>query len=242
MISITSSSDYTAPGGVLPLEFDLRRAAVIGIDLHRGHLDAKIATMPLPPETAARVVTANRRLFQLAREHRVPVIHLVLGCRELPGVGRENLAQPFKSGLLAQKRNMLVGREGRLLDHNLVGSPQTEIMPELGPEPQDYVINYKRRMSSYYGTDLDILLRGLDVDTVLITGVNTNTCVQMASMESYCRDLRVVVVEECVNSMDGEALHNFALQNISRRLGWVIRLADIQSAISAETKAAAHSA
>jgi isochorismate hydrolase len=71
------------------------------------------------------------------------------------------------------------------------------------------------------------------VDTVLITGVNTNTCVQMASMESYCRDLRVVVVQECVDSMDGEQLHDFALRNISRRLGWVVRLGDLESAIGA---------
>jgi nicotinamidase-related amidase len=105
-------------------------------------------------------------------------------------------------------------------------------MPELGPEPEDFVIDYKRRMSSFYGTDLELLLRTLGVETVVITGVNTNTCVQCAAMEAYNRDFQVVVVRECVASMDGEDLHLFALANIGRRLGWVVSLDQLEQVLS----------
>lgn len=226
--------DPTPLGGPLPLRLNPRTTAVVGIDLHRGHLDPDIATMPLLVETCRAVVDANRNLFSFARSCEIPVIHVVLRCRMIPGLGRENLAQPLKQALLAEDRPMLQGRNGDLKQHNLEGSPQTEIMPELGPEPGDYVIDYKRRMSAFYGTDLELLLRTLGVRTVVITGVNTNTCVQCAAMEAYNRDLQVIVVKECVASMDGEEFHHFALANIGRRLGWVVSLEELESALTAE--------
>jgi nicotinamidase-related amidase len=179
---------------------------------------------------------ANRKLFAFARSQDIPVIHVVLKCRVIPGLGRENLVQPLKQALLAGDRPMLRGRHGDLNQHNLEGSPQTEIMPELGPKPGDYVIDYKRRMSAFYGTDLELLLRTLKAQTVIITGVNTNTCVQCAAMEVYNRDLQVVVVKECVASMDGEEFHHFALANIGRRLGWVVSLAELEETLMADQR------
>ena len=45
------------------LGVDRPNAAVIAIDLHRGHLDMAVATMPTAPDVAARVIAANKRLF-----------------------------------------------------------------------------------------------------------------------------------------------------------------------------------
>lgn len=42
---------------------DTPKAAIIEIDLHRGHLDMEIATMPTSPEVAKQVIAANKRLF-----------------------------------------------------------------------------------------------------------------------------------------------------------------------------------
>jgi biuret amidohydrolase len=224
--------DPTPIGGALPLKLQPTRTAVIGIDLHRGHLDPAVATMPLPSATCVEVVEANRRLFGLARTLGMPVIHVILQCRTIPGLGRENLVQPFKQALLEAKRPILQDRHSDLHHHNLEGSPQSELMPQLGPEPGDFIINYKRRMSSFYGTDLEILLRTLKIESVIITGVNTNTCVQCAAMEAYNRDLQVIVVKQCVASMDGEAFHDFALANIGRRLGWVVTLEQIEWALT----------
>ena len=111
--------------------------------------------------------------------------------------------------------------EGTL--HNLIGSVQCELMPELGPEPGDHIVDSKKTQSIYYGTEMDVLLGTfLDVDTLILMGINTNTCVQCAAFESMNRGFQVVVLEDCVGSMYGEDLHEAALQNIARCLGWVL--------------------
>lgn len=55
------------------------RTAVVTIDMHRGHLDPAVATMPLPAEAAARVTAANAVLVRAARARGVPVVHVVTG-------------------------------------------------------------------------------------------------------------------------------------------------------------------
>jgi nicotinamidase-related amidase len=51
--------------------------AVVTIDVHRGHLDPAVATMPLAADRATRVVAANGRLVAAARDHGQPVGHVV---------------------------------------------------------------------------------------------------------------------------------------------------------------------
>ena len=48
------------------LGVDHPRAAIVAIDLHRGHLDMDVATMPTSPEIARQVIAANKRLFDWA--------------------------------------------------------------------------------------------------------------------------------------------------------------------------------
>jgi biuret amidohydrolase len=65
--------------------------AVIGIDLHRGHLDPAVATMPLEARRAAILVAANRKFFSAARQVGVPIVHLVTSYRDVAEI-RSNLA------------------------------------------------------------------------------------------------------------------------------------------------------
>lgn len=55
------------------------------------------------------------------------------------------------------------------------GTPGVDIYPELAPEPGEHVIK-KHRYSGFFGTDLDIVLREWDVDTVIISGTTTENC------------------------------------------------------------------
>jgi len=69
---------------------------------------------------------------------------------------------------------------GRELDgaegiHLLEGDPGTDIDPALGVQPDDYVIR-KRRYSCFFGTELEILLKGLGVDTLILIGGHTDVC------------------------------------------------------------------
>jgi nicotinamidase-related amidase len=83
-------------------------------------------------------------------------------------------------------------------------------------------VNNKKRLNCFTNTDLEHLLRILGVKTIVLTGINTNTCVLNTAFSALDRDFAVVVISDCVASMYGEDLHVFALQNIARCIGWVL--------------------
>ena len=91
---------------------------------------------------------------------------------------------------------------GRELDgvegvHCLEGAPGTELWPTLTPGDDDYFIP-KRRYSCFFGTDLEILLRGLGVDTLVLIGALTDVCVHYTFADAHQRDFHCRVVEDCV--------------------------------------------
>lgn len=209
------------------LEMDPQRTAVILVDAHRGHLDPAVATMPVAPEVAYRVREALARLVRGARDLGVMVIHVVMTHRRIPYPGAESMANPFWRAVEAARQSLTPDRPSTISGHNLEGSPQVEILPELGPEPTDYVIRTKKRLSAFYGTDLEILLRIHRIETVILAGINTNTCVLCTAFDAFNHDLRVVVAEDAVASMYGEDLHVFGLENVARCLGWVLPVDEI---------------
>jgi nicotinamidase-related amidase len=209
------------------LQVDPHRTAVVLVDAHRGHLDLEVATMPVAPEDAGRVRAALAELVRGARARGVMVVHVVMTHRRIPYPGAESMTNPFWRAVEAARQSLTPGRPSTISGHNLEGSPQTEILPELGPEPTDYVIRTKKRLSAFYGTDLEFLLRTHGVETVVLAGINTNTCVLCTAFDAFNRDLRVIVAQDAVASMYGEDLHVFGLQNVARCLGWVLPVREI---------------
>jgi biuret amidohydrolase len=198
--------------------------AVVTIDMHRGHLDMDVATMPAKPEDARRVIANARQVLDLSRELKIPVIHVVLVYRRIPGLGSEGMVSPFWKAMHAaqgETDRLTPGRRSTVREHNVEGSPGTQIIPQLY-RPGDYVINNKKRLDCFYGTDLRQLLEVLKVESVVLMGINTNTCVLNTAFSAFNFDYRVVVLSDCVASMYGDDLHVLGLQNISRCLGWVI--------------------
>ena len=204
------------------LEIDPRHTAVITIDCQRSHLDLAVATMPVAPQAAASVVASTARLLRFARGCGMGVVHVLSQNRILPKGQPEALCNPFWAAVERSQHSLVPDRESNLSRHNLVGTVQTQLMPELGPEPGDVLVDRKRRLSIFRDTDLDLTLRELDVDTVILAGVDTSTSVLCAAFESQNRDLRTIVASDCVQSLYGDDLHFFGLQNVARCLGWVL--------------------
>jgi nicotinamidase-related amidase len=194
--------------------------AVIAIDLHRGHLDPEIATMPLEAGTAARVVAANARFLRWCRAASIPVFHCVATYRDAEEI-RANPGWRARAEDPSDLRN-------NVLIHNLKGSPGCTIMPEVF-DPSDFVIDAKKRYDCFFATDLDLSLRAHGVDTVLITGVNTNSCVLATSAAACCRDYAVVAVSDCVDTMDGPDFHQWALRLIGTAFGQVLSADEIMA-------------
>jgi biuret amidohydrolase len=206
------------------LTLDPSETAIVAIDMHRGHLDPAIATMPASPEDCERVVANAAALLDFARSRGVPVIHVILVHRRIPGLGSEAMTQPYWRAV-AEIRDatdrLSPGRPSTTTDHNIEGSPGTEIIPALY-RPGDFVIDNKKRLDCFMGTDLDMLLENVGARTVCLMGINTNTCVMNTAFTAFNKNYQVVVLSDCVASMYGEDLHVLGLQNVARCLGWVI--------------------
>ena len=104
---------------------------------------------------------------------------------------------------------------GRELDgaedvHLLEGDPGTEIAAQLGVRPHDYMIR-KRRYSCFFGTELEILLKGLGADTLILIGGHTDVCVHYTFVDAHQHDYFCRVVEDCVAGSSPEA-HEAALR------------------------------
>jgi nicotinamidase-related amidase len=218
---------------------DPARTAIITVDCHRGHLDPAIATMPVADDDGRRVLAGIARLLAVGRAAGMCVIHVILQNRLLRPGEVESMANPFWRALENARQSLTPTLPSTVRGHNLEGSRQTELMPELGPAEGDLLINTKRRLSVFRETDLDLLLRDERIETIVLCGVNTNTCVLCAAFEAFNRDLAVVVVSDCVASMYGDDLHFFGLENVARCLGWVLSLDEVEERLVAATTAVA---
>ena len=91
--------------------------------------------------------------------------------------------------------------------------------PAEGLEPQkgDYVVE-KMRMSAWEGTKLEVLLAGLGVDTIVVTGAWTNMSIEHTSRTGADKGFTMIVPEDGCSTMNADwhnASINFALQNVS---------------------------
>ncbi len=184
---------------------------VVAIDMHRGHLDPAVATLPLPAERCGPVIKRAAALFDGLRALGVPVVHVVTEYRD----PAEIAANPFWK---AVHDDPTKARKG-ILRHNLAGSPGTEIIHEL-LDPRDLVVRGKKRYSSFQATDLLFVLRRLGAKTLILAGINTSSCVLCAGFEATNLDFRVVIASDAVDSMDGEEMHRFALRLMGATVGW----------------------
>lgn len=194
---------------------DKVKAAAIAIDLHRGHLDLSVATMPVKSQDQAdRVLGHAAKLFDWCRDQDWPVIHLVTTYRDVPEIRSNPFWRTRADDPNATRKN--VER------HNLRGSPGCTVMPQVINHQKDWIVDTKKRYDCFVGTDLDFTLRAHGINTLFITGVNTNSCVLSTVAAACSKDYAVIVPSDCVDTMDDPALHDAALLCIRTALGFVM--------------------
>ena len=156
------------------------RPALIVIDIQKSTLDPipdEERSIPHMPDYAERMQN-TRLLIDECRTVRIPIIFI-------QEIHRANLID--------------FGREldGNETVHCLESNPLTELATdEMGIRPDDYKIQ-KRRYSAFYGTDLEILLKGLKVNTLILTGGLTDVCVHYTYADAHQGDYHCYVVENC---------------------------------------------
>lgn len=99
------------------------------------------------------------------------------------------------------------------LHHNVVGKPIVDL---LQPDDDDYFV-LKPKFSGFFATPLEILLTHLNVNTLILTGLAGNMCVQFTANDAYMRGYTLFVPSDCIASNTEEANHN-ALQSMKEVL------------------------
>ncbi len=115
-------------------------------------------------------------------------------------------------------------------EHCLEGTKGVVIISELTPEVHEFVI-IKRRYSGYYLTDLEVMMREFNRNTLIITGAATNVCVYATALDAMQRDVRAIVVSDGVAGTSVE-LHHAFLKNIDYVIGDVVSTEELISTLN----------
>lgn len=143
---------------------------------------------------ALEIIPTINQLSAAARSYRIPVIWICQEHRhQLTDFGREADISPI---------------------HCVEKTRGAALIDGLVRMPEDYTV-IKRRYSGFYNTDLEMLLRCLHVDTVVVTGIITDGCVLMTAMDAHTRDFYLRVVTDATATTDDEA-HQAALKIMAR--------------------------
>jgi biuret amidohydrolase len=162
---------------------DVDRTAVLVIDMQNDFVEEGA---PLEFPEGRRVIPAIRKVLDAARARDMAVVYAAhvhrRGGADM-GIHRD-LYPPVAAG-----KALVDGERG------------VEIHPELAPRPGEPVVK-KHRYNSFYATDLEIILRGLGVETVVLTGMTTECCVLGTARGALERGFRSVVVSDACASCD----------------------------------------
>jgi biuret amidohydrolase len=184
----------------------IERPALLLVDLENDIVKGKLA--PADADRTFGPVLANcRRLLDAARARGVPVIFTRIAFR--PGYADANPHSPAR----------------KMGDSLLVDTWGTGIVDELRPLPGETVIT-KKRTSAFFGSELEILLRGLGVRSLILTGGATNRAVESTARDGHAYDYEVLVVADACAAMTPE-FHGPSLRSMADFFGAVYTTDDI---------------
>jgi len=141
-------------------------------------------------EEARRVALPNiTRLLPAARAAGVRVVHCLVQ-RRPDGLGSNHNAKIFAIG--------------RSEVDIAPGTPGAAVLPELGPEPTDLMLSRWHGVGPMGGTDLDAVLRNLEVSTIVVVGVSLNIAIPNVVMDAVNIGYRVVLPKDAVAGIPAE--------------------------------------
>ena len=161
------------------------------------------------------------RLLAEAREHRLLILYIQMTV--LPGRRSESPAQIRFNMRLHLASHYLT----EPLQYTVEGTPGQEIIDELKPQQGDLIVR-KYRSSGFWGTNLDMLLRSNNIQSVIMTGCTTEGGVESTARDALFNDYYVIVPEDCVASDDPQQ-HDASLFLMRHRFD-VVSSADILAA------------
>lgn len=160
--------------------------ALIVIDMQKAFIEAE---SPLCIAGAKSTIPACASAIEAARSKGIPVFFVKRQYRENGSDVELTRYDKWKNG-----KPLAPGSHGPLSE---------EFPVELTPGEDDYVI-VKPRWSAFFGTELDIILRRLQIRTVVLTGTTTPNCIRTTCYDANSLEYNVVILEDCCSSMTPE--------------------------------------
>jgi len=193
-----------------PLSFVPTRTAVLSMDLQTGVVSIYVKDGDFIPRVA--------RVLELARHAGMRVVHVKVGFR--PNVPEASPRNVFLSAVKASARHQqfFEGESGAI--HSGVA-----------PEGDDLIVT-KNRVSAFAGTDLNLLLRANDIDTLVLLGIATSGVVLSTFLQAFDADYRLVVIKDCCADTDAD-LHACLTETFFPRISSVITAGGFQDALAA---------
>jgi nicotinamidase-related amidase len=193
------------------LSIDPKTSALLVMDFQNATVDA------IPTDKNA-FLARTAALVESARNAGMKVIYVVVGFR--PGYPE---ASP-RNHAFAQIRST-----GRFI----AGSADTEVHAGVAPKPDDVIV-MKRRVSAFWGTDLEVILRAHAIETLVLAGIATSGVVLSTIRHAADADYRVLVVEDCCADRDPE-VHRVLMEKVFVRQSAVVKAGDVTASISSKT-------
>jgi len=192
------------------LTFYPAHTALLGMDCQSG-----VVSIYAKPQE--EFVARAASVLGAARKAGMTVVQVRVGFRPgLPEVnGRNKLFAAIKSSVPRQK---------------FFDGPSGAIHPALGPEPSDVLIT-KHRVSAFAGTDLDMILRAKDIETLVLFGIATSGVVLSTFLDACDLDYRLAVIVDCCADLDAE-LHAALVKRLFPTRGDVITASDFAKAVA----------
>ncbi len=199
---MTASGSGATPYNLATWKLTPGRTVLVVIDMQNDflHPNGWYAQSGIDISHMQGAIGPVRELVHSAREQDVPVVWTQHGFRD----SRD-------AGVFATLRDFM--KDGGLR----IGTWGYELIEEMEVRAEDWLVE-KNRLSAFFATNLDLILRGLEADTVLICGVLTNQCVKATAVDANFRDYRPIVVAEATGTTLPH-LHDPALEMIAVGIG-----------------------
>jgi len=212
------------------LRIDLARTAILVIDMQNDfcHPEGWLAGIGVDVAPARAPIAPLRLALPALRQAGVPVLWVNWGNRP----DRLNLSpsllhvyRPTGAGI--GLGDPLPGHGARVLEKD---SWSAAVVDELAPEPGDISVD-KYRMSGFWDTPLDAILRNLRVDTLLFAGVNLDQCVLCTLQDANFLGYDCVLLADCAATTSPAFCVDATLYNIRQCFGFVTDSSALVSAL-----------
>ena len=204
------------PHNICPIFLDRQDTALITVDMHEGHLSGD-PDCPCPSPRGREIITPLNQFMAQARNLGIPIIHVRSVLR------RNGVDEKLYPSAWRMLFPITGGEIPNIAEHALEGTRWNDFSIDVHPE--DCIVSTKKRLSAFYPTDLELLLRNLGIKRVVLTGCVTDCCVLNTAFDAANRDFRVTVVKDLTRGT--EHLEDMALRIISLHLGLVVESGEL---------------